>query len=349
MPASPTHLSNGQPVWLCRPGLTADPCTANLDYESIDAAGVATEHVVTPARDAAVDCFYVYPTVSAEKTINSNLTIEPQETATARTQASPFSSDCNVWAPMYRQLTLAGLFHASAGTLTALQIAYTSLLGAWKLYLRNDNRGRPFVLIGHSQGAAMLIRLISAEIDPNPALRKRLVAAIILGGNVAVPTGKLVGGTFKHVPVCTSTAETGCVVAYSSFLSPPPADALFGRPGRGVSLLSGQTASAGLRVVCVNPASPGGGTAPLQPLFPTFSSSPDKHWVTYPGLYSASCESSGGATWLGVQVHRSASDHRPVVTEALLGPTWGLHLWDPNMAMLNLVALVRSEIAHFPG
>ena len=36
----------------------------------------------------------------------------------------------------------------------------------------------------------MLIRLIRSQIDDNPALRKRLVSAIILGGNVQVPAGR---------------------------------------------------------------------------------------------------------------------------------------------------------------
>ena len=69
-----------------------------------------------------------------------------------------------------------------------------------------------------------------------------MVSAIIAGGNVAVPIGRDVGSTFKHLPLCTSTGQTSCVIAYSSFPELPPADSLFGRPGQGVSLQSGQTA-----------------------------------------------------------------------------------------------------------
>ncbi|MGA8295908.1 MAG: DUF3089 domain-containing protein [Acidimicrobiales bacterium] len=84
-------------------------------------------------------------------------------------------------------------------------------------------------------------------------------AAIILGGNVEVPPGKLVGGTFQHIPACTRLFETGCVIAYSSYPSQPPADALFGRPGQGVSLQSDETTKRGSQVVCVNPAALSGG------------------------------------------------------------------------------------------
>ena len=193
----------------------------------------------------------------------------------------------------------------------------------WKDYLAHDNHGRPIVFIGHSQGAANLIRLLRSQVDGNAALRDRMVSAIILGGNVQVPVGKTVGGTFAHIPACTKTSETGCVIAYSSFSSPPPAGSLFGRPGQGVSLQSGQEATRGQQVVCTNPSVLGAtGAEPLTPYFVSSASSTGEPWVTYPGLYTGACETSGGATWL--QIDSPAGDSRPVVTPTL-GPDWGLH------------------------
>ena len=49
----------------------------------------------------------------------------------------------------------------------------------------------------------MLTQLIKQQIDTNPAVRKHLVSAILLGGNITVPVGKAVGGSFQHVPACT--------------------------------------------------------------------------------------------------------------------------------------------------
>ncbi|HLI42867.1 MAG TPA: hypothetical protein VKU92_00155, partial [Acidimicrobiales bacterium] len=51
----------------------------------------------------------------------------------------------------------------------------------------------------------------------------------------------------------------------------------------------------------------------------------------------AQCESAGGATWLAVTPTGGAADRRPVVTE-VLGPAWGYHLDDVNLALGNLVA-----------
>ena len=110
---------------------------------------------------ARFDCFYVYPTVSTESGTNADLTVQPAETAAAFAQASRFSQVCNVWAPMYRQATSGALAKGEATNPAVIATAYDSLLAAWKDYLAHDNHGRPIVFIGHSQGAAMLIKLLA--------------------------------------------------------------------------------------------------------------------------------------------------------------------------------------------
>jgi Protein of unknown function (DUF3089) len=331
-------------VWLCRPGQADDPCTSDLSSTTVTAKGSATEEAASSATSSKVDCFYVYPTVSPQTTANANLEIQGEETVTAQDQASRFSQDCRVWAPMYRQRTVASLYKNQPG---ANQVAYDSLLAGWKDYLAHDNHGRPIVFIGHSQGAAMLIRLLQNEIDPNPRLRKLMVSAILLGGNVTVPVGRDVGGSFRHIPLCRAAAATGCVIAYSSFGMAPPANTLFGRPGTGVSALSGQTGSSGLQVACVNPATFSNAPGPLLPYFlsggyPVPGVKVRTPWVSFPGLYTARCETIGGATTLQVTATGVAGDPRPEV-KASLGPAWGYHLSDVNLALGNLVADVARE------
>ena len=68
--------------------------------------------------------------------------------------------------------------------------AFEGVFAAFREYLTKFNKGRGFVLIGHSQGSAMLEALISSAIDTNPAVRKQLVSAILLGGQVLVPEGQ---------------------------------------------------------------------------------------------------------------------------------------------------------------
>jgi hypothetical protein len=345
-------------MWLCRPGLAADPCGYRQTATAVDAGGSRTPATLPGLPSAATAskfaCFYVYPTVSDQPEANTNLTIAKPEAAAAVAQASPFSRVCGVWAPMYRSATAASVALGLAGNAAVLHstftVAYDSVLAAWRDFLARDDRGRPIVLIGDSQGSAILIRLIATQIDRNPAVRRRLLVAILAGGNLQVPAGRTAGATFANVPLCAAAGQAGCVIAWSSFPARPPAGALFGYPGQGVSLQSGQSATAGQQVACVNPAALAGGTASLRPYFPAamqpaLKPSVTTPWVSYPQLYSARCENSGGASWLQVSVIAGQRGHRPVVTEAL-GPQWGYHVDDISLALGNLLLdVARTETA----
>ncbi len=322
---------------------------APLAATVVPAAGARSVQSGQDAPESKFDCFYVYPTVSTEHSDNADLTVQPAEVAAAVSQASRFSQVCRVWAPMYRQRTSESLLKGLGADPRADAVAYESVLSAWKDYLAHDNDGRPVIFIGHSQGAAMLIRLLASQVDPSSALRTRTVVAILAGGNVTVPAGKRVGATFDHLPLCTAMSQTACVIAFSSFPARPPKNSEFGRPGQGVSLQSGQTTTQGVDVACVNPAAIGGGTAALDPFFLTESSTPPPPpvttpWVTYPELYSGSCQQAGGATWL--QVDTVTVGGRPVVTQSL-GPTWGYHADDINLTLGNLINDLMAEEASY--
>jgi hypothetical protein len=358
-----TSTSGPSTVWLCRPGLAKNPCTAPLTTTVVRANGSRSIQTARPAENPPIDCFYVYPTVSRQKTVNANLHIDPEERAVARAQASRFSQVCRVYAPMYPQLTLSAIGKGrTAIPAQGAVTAYLGVLSAWKDYMAHYNHGRGVVLIGHSQGASLLVPLMQRQIDPNAAVRRQLVSALLMGGNVTVPVGSDVGGDFQHIPACHSNAETGCVVAYSAFDQTPPADSLFGRVGTSFSARSGLTPkpTVNLQILCTNPADLAGGTGRLEPYLPT-NSTPGtaasvpvgtslakvrSPWVTYPNLYSAQCENADGASWLQVDDIAGPRDRRPVAKE-VLGPTWGLHLVDVNIALGNLVSLVREEAAAY--
>jgi hypothetical protein len=342
-------------VWLCQPGLAANPCKGNLDATSVDGNGVQTAQPTGPAADPPVDCFYVYPTVSRQKGVNANLTIDPEETGVAIAQAARFSQVCRVYAPMYPQLTLAAIATPSKISYSSALAAYASVATSFHNYMANYNHGRGIVFIGHSQGALMLTALLRYEVDPDSALRHQMVSALLMGGNVTVPIGKSVGGDFANIPACSSAAQISCVVAYSTFDRTPPADAVFGRIATAINPF-GRGTTGTLEILCVNPAAPAGGTANLQPYFPTAdlrlfpgkaapntgSSTP---WVAFPNLYSAHCINSGGASWLQIDRIGGPSDKRPAVSPS--DQRWGLHTVDVSIALGNLVELVRSESAAF--
>jgi hypothetical protein len=202
----------------------------------------------------------------------------------------------------------------------------------------------------------MLTAVLKYEVDPRPEWRKLLVSGLLLGGNVTAPVGKSVGGAFANIPACSSPTATGCVVAYSSFATAPPPDAVFGRADSPLNFLGGNS-SGPQQVLCVNPAAPGGGTGALLPYYPTTGlellvgravpklgvATP---WASFPGQYSGRCVTGNGATWLQVDPVGGPGDKRLSVL-SFASPTWGLHLVDVNIALGNLVALVGTQAAAF--
>ena len=337
-------------VWLCRPGAHPDPCTPGLST-TVFSARLRRVGVTHPraARRPPIDCFYVYPTVSDQKTPLANLTIDPEERSIALYQAARYSQYCRVFAPMYRQVTLPALAAGNTESPAQLATPVADVAAAFATYLRRYNHGRGFVLIGHSQGAFVLTQLIEKDIDAVPAVRRRLVSAILLGGNILVPRGRTVGGSFDHVPACRSATQLGCVIAFSTFDHTPPSTSLFGR-----------TTVPGMRVLCTNPAALHGGSADVDPIVPSAPFAPgtltalginllhltiprtSTTWVSEPGAYRAGCSTAGGA-----DVLRISALHGAQVPAPSPSADWGLHLLDANVALGNLLADVRSEAATF--
>jgi hypothetical protein len=336
-----------------------NPCEGGLDATVATAGqtGGPTQPF-TPAADPKIDCFYVYPTLSEAPGRNAPLAPEPAAIGVARAQAARFASSCRLFVPVYRQLTLASIGNGGYADPAAQKLAADDVDSAWHDYLNTENKGRGVVLIGHSQGAGQLTRLIHSEIDNNPAERSKLVSALLLGGNVLVPQGKDVGGVFANVPACRKTDQTGCVVAFSSFANTPPPNSLFGRAAGARNLDPGAT-TAGMEVLCVNPATLGSGPADLHPYLPTrnlggrltaspASALPDLKtgFVTFTGL-RGECKNEGGASWL--QITGTGSPYVKGATTEAIGPTWGLHLLDVSDSYGDLTSLVEKQAAAWHG
>lgn len=344
-------------AWLCKPGLKSNPCGGSLSASVVGKSGkvLRIEHTSVPSKHA-IDCFYVYPTVSSQQTTNADLRIDPEQIAIARYQASRFSQDCTIYAPVYRQLTIAGIFDPSRITAEARATAYAGVRDAWREYLHKYNKGRGVVLLGHSQGSFNLRQLITTEIDDRPSVRRLIVSALLLGGNVVVRKGKDIGGDFKHMPACRAATQTGCVIAYSMFNAVPPEDARFGRVNSGFGGVSGADAAKKFEVMCTNPASLDGGKGRLRPYdyttpFPgTIGIAVNAFigplpevptpWLVPYGRYTSECSGAGGANFLFVKASNGARDFVPSPD-----PGWGWHLGDVNLAAGNLTAIVAKQAA----
>jgi hypothetical protein len=207
------HLYEDNSKWLCLPG-QEELCTTNLDATILRADGTMEVEPHMPAADPSFDCFYVYPTVSNDTGAVADWMAGPEEKDCVTAQAGRYSRVCRVFAPLYRQITLGAINGGAMPTADDRAQGYQDVIAAFNHYLTHYNQGRGFVLIGHSQGSGVLQRLIGAEIDGRPELRKLMVSAHLLGTAVAVPDGKDVGGAYKNIPVCRKDDQAGCVLAY---------------------------------------------------------------------------------------------------------------------------------------
>jgi len=336
--------------WLCLPG-RADQCAGDNTATIISADGKLKVETWAADPKAPIDCFYVYPTVSNDPGTTSDMIPNDEERRVVEQQLSRFASRCRVYAPMYRQFTLTALRAAMtgaapAGAANAFRIGPQDVSDAWNWYLKNENKGRGVVLIGHSQGSGVLTGLIATEIDGKPS-QKLLISAMLLGTNLPVDKGQATG-MFKSIPLCTKADQFGCAIAYASFRDtvPPPANTRFGRP---------RDPASPMEAACVNPAALGGGKGNLHAYLSTAGNGQDPSawvkdggkittpFVSVPGLLSAECVRANGFNYLSIHINADPADPRIDNVRGDITPDWGLHLIDVNMAMGDLVDLAGSQ------
>ena len=347
-------------VWLCRPG-RADACAIDLSTTVVAADGTLTAEPFTPNPAPPIDCFYVYPTVSNDTTGNSDLVAGPEENSVVAAQFARFGSQCRLFAPLYRQVTLTSLRAALSGMPSTADraLGYQDIAAAWKYYLDNDNQGRGVVLVGHSQGSSTLTQLIRDQLDTAP-LDPRLISALLIGTTINVPKGADVGGTFKNLPFCRSNEQLGCLISYASFraTAPPPATSLFA-----------QSSDPNLVGGCSNPAALAGGPAPLHAYLNAMGSglttaaagawtqtSPTvpTPFVSVPGLLTGECVAGERGSYLSVTINGNPADPRTDdITGDVLGAggmvqaDWGLHVVDVHLALGDLIAQVQAKAAAY--
>jgi hypothetical protein len=325
--------------WLCLPG-RSDSCSTPLPTTELTPAGYGTKSTSMPAKDPPIDCFYVYPTVSTDPGMNADMSADAEEKGVTEIQFARFASVCRPFVPIYRQMTVSAIvaFTAGAEIKDSLALAYRDVLAAWRQYIARRNNGRPFVLIGHSQGSLMIQLLIAREIENNPALASRMKLAIIPGFNLFVPPAKLVGGTLKKTPLCSRPGETGCVMAWNSFREKnvPPAGAMFGYSDQ-----------PGMTVACVNPALPGSRDwikldsywftrsdlpVPGGPILWSTQGQPSTPFVHTNGLVSGRCVNDGPRGYLSIRTNHAPGDKwtdhigGEVAILGMFLPGWGMHL-----------------------
>ena len=174
-----------------------------------------------PAPVKAVDVFYLYPTawqkVNASDPnicdIDNPSMLTGSASAFAR-QASAFETLANIYAPYYRQadapytLTLPLAEHEAfvAGVPTLDAVA------AFDYYIKNLNKGRPFILAGHSQGSNVLNNILTGYLNDHRDVYRRMIAAYVIGYPV---TAQCIAD-HPHLKFAQGPDDTGVIVSYNT-------------------------------------------------------------------------------------------------------------------------------------
>ena len=164
-----------------------------------------------------VDVFFVHPTTfvsskSWNQAINKDIIknkgrpIRYLQEWSLRDQASIFNSCCKVYAPYYRQATLASFLSLNGNGGKALNFAYQDVRDAFRFFINNFSQDRPFIIAGHSQGSRHIIQLLSEEIIGSE-LMERLVVAYTIG----YPSSPIPG-----LGVCKHSKQFNCHISWNT-------------------------------------------------------------------------------------------------------------------------------------
>ena len=162
----------------------------------------------------AVDVFYVYPTVTGfrpetEVCDMTDTVMIAGAQMVRQIQTAVFDESCNVFMPYYRQISMPKLgmnYPAIIGFISQFDIT-----DALDYYFTNLNQGRPFIIAGHSQGAATVIALLENYMTKHPELLSRMVAAYPIG--FAVTRDWLAKTGLKFAEGAT---DTGVIVSWNT-------------------------------------------------------------------------------------------------------------------------------------
>jgi Protein of unknown function (DUF3089) len=168
-----------------------------------------------------VDVFYVYPTAYSRTSTSQPVFCavdNPQMMKGAQVsfqqQATAFAPLANIYAPYYRQVDATYQLAQPVAQQNAniQQVPLVDVTAAFEYYLQHYNKGRPFILVGHSQGSAALKFLLSDYMKSHPDVYKRMIAAYVVGQSI---TPQYLAQN-PHLKFATGPGDTRVIVSWNT-------------------------------------------------------------------------------------------------------------------------------------
>ena len=169
--------------------------------------------------DKPADVFYIYPTVSTISFVDNDSSwfaditqAEVREEANGNQRFNKMLyDDYNFYAPYYRQMIFESYTQPDSIMQKNAAFAAQDVKDAFQYYMAHGNGGRPFFLVGHSQGSQVLIELLKDGMTEEQ--RGLMVAAYCIGYHVTAE--ELAHYTTQLCPAMDST-ETGKLIIFNS-------------------------------------------------------------------------------------------------------------------------------------
>lgn len=204
------------PLFMCgAPAFAAEE--TQIDYSN------AANWYKMPDITKDADTFFIYPTLyaAANEGEPDYAAIDDTEMIAGigevyQIQASAFEETTNLFIPYYRQASIKAEIasYIQTGSIDSALAATPlgDIMAALDYYFENCNEGRPFIIAGHSQGAAIAKLVLKTYFRKHPEYYKRMVAAYIIGYSVTQEDLD----EYPHLKFASGETDTGVIVSWNT-------------------------------------------------------------------------------------------------------------------------------------
>lgn len=187
---------------------STSPVLAKTNYSK------AENWAMKPAKATKpVDVFFLCPAVYQGKKGSYNMSLKDEETkkkfvGAINMEKGIYEQMGDIYAPYYSSVALAAYELPENNRQKYTAKAYKDVKDSFDYYLANENKDRPFILAGFSQGSEMALKLLG---DMKPEDAKRVIATYAIGW-------RLTKNDLKNPNIKAAKGEndTGVVISFNT-------------------------------------------------------------------------------------------------------------------------------------